>query len=171
MGIRGADSTQLFELSYSFPHSHIRGKVMALFQLIYMSTLATDEPDILHGILDSSVRNNPRKNITGMMLYSEGSVLQVLEGEKDDVLELFRVIERDVRHSGIYLLIESEISTRNFSSWSMGFRRLSQADLAKFPAAAQVFKARTNELALRVQPGTALIVLKSFIEDSMGMDS
>ncbi len=122
MGIRGADSTQLFELSYSFPHSHIRGKVMALFQLIYMSTLATDEPDILHGILDSSVRNNPRKNITGMMLYSEGSVLQVLEGEKDDVLELFRVIERDVRHSGIYLLIESEISTRNFppGAWGSG---------------------------------------------------
>jgi hypothetical protein len=144
---------------------------MALFQLIYMSTLATDEPDILHGILDSSVRNNPRKNITGMMLYSEGSVLQVLEGEKDEVQGLFRIIEKDARHSGIYMLIEGEITERNFASWSMGFRRLSQADLAKFPAAAQVFKARTNELALRVQPSTALIVLKSFVEDSMGTDS
>jgi hypothetical protein len=143
---------------------------MALFQLIYMSSLVTNEPEILSAILDSSVRNNKRSDITGMMLYSDGNVMQVLEGDRHAVIETFKSIQLDLRHSGLYVLIEGEIATRNFASWSMGFRQLSKADLEKFPIAAQVFKARQDEIAQRVQPGEALIVLKSFVEDSMNID-
>jgi hypothetical protein len=137
---------------------------MALFQLIYMSSLVTDEPEILHAILDSSVRNNQRRGITGMMLYAAGNVMQVLEGDKDAVLETFRAIQLDVRHSGIYVLIEGEIAARNFASWSMGFRKLSKVDLEKFPVAANVFKVHQDEIGIRVQPGEAFTVLKSFSE-------
>jgi hypothetical protein len=142
---------------------------MALFQLIYMSSLVTDEPQILPAILDSSVRNNKRRDITGMMLYSDGNVMQVLEGDTDAVLVTFKSIESDVRHSDIYVLVQGEIATRNFSSWSMGFKQISKSDLEKFPIAAQVFKARTDDISQRVQPSEALIVLKSFVEDSINI--
>jgi hypothetical protein len=142
---------------------------MAFFQLIYMSSLVTNEPGILSDILDSSTRNNKRRGITGMILFSEGSVMQVLEGKKDTVLETFQAIQLDVRHCGIFVLIEVEIESRKFASWSMGFRQFSKADLEKFPIAANVFKARSDEIALRAHPSDALCLLKSFAEGSMSI--
>jgi hypothetical protein len=142
---------------------------MALFQLIYMSSLVTDEPEILLTILDTSVRNNKRRDITGMMLYQEGKVMQVLEGEKGNVLEAFQAIQLDVRHQDIFVLIEEEITSRKFASWSMGFRQLSKADLEKFTGVANLFKARSDEITLRVQPSEVRSILKSFAEGSISI--
>jgi hypothetical protein len=142
---------------------------MALIQLIYMSSLVTDEPELLSSILDVSVRNNKRRSITGMFLYADGSVLQVLEGEKEVVQEAFRTIELDERHSGIFVLIEQEIAARQFASWSMGFKNLTKLDLEKFPAAVHVFKARRDEISLRIRAGEALTILQSFADGSMSV--
>jgi hypothetical protein len=95
--------------------------------------------------------------------------MQVLEGEKDTVLETFQSIKLDVRHCGIFVLIEEEIASRKFSSWSMGFRQLSNADFEKLPVAANVFKFRTDEIALRVEPSEVLIILESFANGSMSI--
>ena len=142
---------------------------MALFQVVYVSSLVTDKPEILSSIIDSSLRNNERSNITGMMLYSNGNVLQVLEGERADVLQTFRAIQLDVRHYDIFVLIEEELASRNFGSWSMGFRELTTDDLKKLPVADAVFKVRPGEIALRVQPSEARIILKSFTSGTMGI--
>lgn len=142
---------------------------MALFQLIYMSSLVADEFDALPTILDTAVRNNKQRDITGMLLYADGNILQVLEGEKDVLLKTFRSIQLDVRHHGVFVLIEEEIAARQFASWSMGFKHLTPADLEKFSDAANVFKTRQDEIALRVQPSDALTILKSFAHGSMGL--
>jgi hypothetical protein len=142
---------------------------MALFQLVYMSSLVMNEPEVLSDILDSSVSNNKRSDITGMMLYSDGNVLQILEGNRNSVLETFKSIQLDMRHRGIFVLLEEEITSRRFASWSMGFKQLTKAELEKFPVAANVFKVQANEIALRVQPSQALIVLNSFADGSMGI--
>jgi hypothetical protein len=142
---------------------------MALFQLVYMSSLVMNEPEVLSDILDSSVSNNKRSDITGMMLYSDGNVLQILEGNRNSVLETFKSIQLDMRHRGIFVLLEEEITSRRFASWSMGFKQLTKAELEKFPIAANVFKVQANEIALRVQPSQALIVLNSFADGSMGI--
>jgi hypothetical protein len=142
---------------------------MSLFQLVYMSSLVTDQAEILPAILDSSVRNNKRRNITGMMLYSAGNVMQVLEGEKYAVLETFQAIQMDARHRGVFVLIEEEIVSRKFASWSMGFRQLSKADLERLPVSANFFKVRPEEIALRDQPSDALTILESFADGSMGI--
>lgn len=140
---------------------------MALHQLIYMSSLTSDDETALSEILAASVRNNQRKNLTGMILYADGNVLQVLEGEQEPLLETFQVIQADWRHRGVFVLLEEEIPVRRFSSWSMGFRQLTADDLARLPAAAHVFKARRDEIALRVRPSDALTILQSFAEGSM----
>lgn len=143
--------------------------VMALFQLIYMSSLVTDEAVVLSAILEASVRNNKKNNLTGMMLYADGNVMQVLEGARDAVLATFHAIERDARHRGIFVLIEQEIAARQFAAWSMGFRQLSLADLEQLPAAAHVFRARPDEITLRGRVGDALTVLQSFANGSMSI--
>jgi hypothetical protein len=142
---------------------------MAFFQILYMSSLSTDAPEALSAILASSVRNNKRRGITGMMLYGDGAVIQVLEGEKDAVLQTFRAIQSDSRHSGVFVVIEQEIASRQFASWSMGFRQLSKSDLERFPAAAHIFQARLDEIVLRGRAGDALTILKSFADGSMSV--
>jgi predicted GNAT family acetyltransferase len=140
---------------------------MALFQLVYMSSLRTDDAQSLPAILAASVRNNKKRSLTGMILYADGSILQVLEGEKDVVLQTFGAIQSDVRHRGLLVLIEADIATRQFSSWSMGFRHLTADDLKKIPGAAPIFMAQPDEIATRVRPSDALTLLTTFAQDAM----
>ncbi len=140
---------------------------MSLHQLIYVSTLTEGAQSELPAILETAVSNNKSKGLTGMLLYADGNVMQVLEGEKDALYALFKHIERDPRHHGIFILADTEIDSRDFETWSMGYRALSQAELKEFPVAEQFFKFKTSEVEQRALPGAALTVLKTFTDDSV----
>jgi len=103
------------------------------------------------------------------MLFAKGNILQVLEGEDCAVHETFRRNERDVRHYDVFTLIDEDIDERQFDGWSMGYRTLSEVDLKELPDAAQIFQCKPSELATRVRPGAALVVLRSFADGSMGI--
>lgn len=113
-------------------------------------------------ILEVSVRNNLRRNVTGMLLFAEGSVLQVLEGETGSVLETFSAIQKDPRHKGIIVLLEEDISERQFPHWSMGFKHLTATELQECPTGAQVFQGQRDDITVRVLQGYARTILQSF---------
>lgn len=79
-----------------------------------LSTIALDE------ILVQSHRNNPHRGITGLLCFTNEVFVQVLEGGRDEVCELFNTIVRDDRHSQVRLLVYEEIAERRFGSWTMG---------------------------------------------------
>jgi len=81
---------------------------------------------ILDEILVQSRRNNPAKGITGMLCVSNDVFIQLLEGGRDEVCELYNAIVRDTRHQNVRLLAYDEISQRQFGSWTMG-----RVDLAR----------------------------------------
>jgi hypothetical protein len=135
---------------------------MALFQLIYMSSLVNPDPLVVAEILEVSVRNNKRKEITGMMLYAEGNIVQVLEGENVAIMDTFSRILVDMRHVGIFVLYEREVMERDFGSWSMGYKQLLKADIVRSNVAVDLFETRDQEVARRVRQSDALQVLKSF---------
>ena len=137
---------------------------MPIFQILYTSYLVGKDSEALPAIVKAAVRNNEQRSITGMLLYSDGNFLQVLEGEKEAVLQTFKHIEKDPRHRDVFVLLEQDIAERQFSSWSMGFKQLTGADLEKFPDAGQVFRACGEEIGERVRPGNALGVLQLFAE-------
>jgi hypothetical protein len=95
---------------------------MSLQQLIYSSAAvgALNEVE-LSRILLSARRMNPALGVTGMLLYHEGSFLQVLEGEEKNVETVFERIGRDPRHCRIMLLLRRSIDAQQFQEWSMGF--------------------------------------------------
>ena len=138
---------------------------MALIQFIYMSSLLKDEPDVLRGILDTAVQKNKRLGITGMVLCLDRNVMQVLEGEKDVVLNTFNTIQNDARHHRIYVISQDEVAERQFPAWSMGFRRLKASDVSRVPFATDVFKAGSDEISLQVSAGNAREFLKYFGRD------
>ena len=75
---------------------------------------------VVDSILEQSRKNNPRKGITGMLCFFDDIFVQVLEGGRDEVCELFNAIVRDDRHRNVRMLTYEEISERRFGSWTMG---------------------------------------------------
>ena len=139
---------------------------MGLRQLIYVSTLADHAQSELPRILESAIRNNQAKDLTGMLLYADGNVMQVLEGEKEPLYEIFQRIEQDPRHHGIFVLLDTEIESRHFETWSMGYRALTATELKQYPQAEPFFKFQQTEIERRALPGIALSILKNFADDS-----
>lgn len=103
-----------------------------IFYLIYLSSakqLYTTSD--LSDILLKSRLNNTSKNVTGLLLYHEGSILQILEGNKETVQTLYDTIERDTRHHNIIKMVTGLTDQRNFLDWSMGFKTVTDAEWKK----------------------------------------
>jgi hypothetical protein len=71
-------------------------------------------------ILGASRKNNPAAGVTGLLCVADNLFLQVLEGGRDEVCDLFNAIVRDPRHTQVRLLIYEEIAERRFGAWTMG---------------------------------------------------
>ena len=101
-----------------------------MYYLIYLSA-ATKwfTEDELKELLDISYKNNSRDNITGLLLYSEGSFIQLLEGDEADVQTTFRRISADQRHKGIAPVASGNIDQRNFPEWAMGYKSVNAQTL------------------------------------------
>ena len=103
------------------------------FRLIYSSEaapgLATAELEEM--LAESRIRNRAH-GITGVLVFVEGAFLQILEGEKADVLGLMERIERDPRHRGVKVFYEQEVDERAFASWSMAYLSPSAEEVAKW---------------------------------------
>ena len=102
--------------------------------LVYVSSavkpFSTSE---LAELLAKAREKNTRLGITGMLLYQDGNFMQALEGEEDAVRQLYDTINRDVRHHGTIVLLEEQITKRQFGDWSMGFRNLDDKDVQDLP--------------------------------------
>ncbi len=92
-----------------------------LVRCLYASrAAATLSAAALDEILVQSYRNNPQRGITGLLCFTSEVFVQVLEGGRDEVCELYNTIVRDDRHSQVRLLAYEEIAERRFGNWTMG---------------------------------------------------
>ena len=85
-------------------------------------------------LLDIIRTNNKKLNVTGMLLYDDGSFFQVLEGDKAAVNSLFNIIEKYPRHSKVSKIVEEPIVSRSFSEWTMGYSDVSIKELKQIKA-------------------------------------
>lgn len=93
-----------------------------MIQLIYRSAARTAlSQQQLADLLMQARSSNAERGMTGMLLYDDGSFLQVLEGEREPLLVLYARILQDPRHNAIAKLLEREIDERQFGDWQMGF--------------------------------------------------
>jgi len=114
-----------------------------LHELVYTSFAPDPAPaqQTLEQILASSRRNNQRLDVTGVLLYENGTYVQLLEGPREAVrLLYYGTIALDTRHRHPKVCWEFSIETRNFSNWQMGFAR--GADLSSRPAPAEGYLGR-----------------------------
>lgn len=140
---------------------------MDIVQLTYVSTATRDlGEDEIRRMLESSVANNGSHDITGMLLYSWGSFMQVLEGTEAAVAETMSRIYKDARHHGIIVLSKEKVQAREFGNWSMGFRGILADDVESWPGFAPFFEHGFNAALIGAQPGVALEMLKAFARNN-----
>lgn len=98
--------------------------------LVYASAEKTAmTPDKLKEIVKVSRQRNTAVDITGILLYSKGSFLQVLEGKEHRINALYKKILRDPRHENIVKITTFESNAKIFSDWSMGYAEVSEDEL------------------------------------------
>jgi hypothetical protein len=92
-----------------------------LVRLLYASRSVQElTPELIESLLASSRRNNPALGVTGLLCHSGDIFMQVLEGGRDVVNQLYTRICSDARHQGVVLLHYEEITERRFAGWTMG---------------------------------------------------
>ena len=102
----------------------------ALYHLGYVSTEAVKfSEEALVALLSEARNANADRDVTGLLLYREGSFYQVLEGSESAVMETFHGIEGDPRHTEVRILFNGETDAREFADWKMGFLNLDRVDV------------------------------------------
>jgi len=109
---------------------------MALRQIAYVSaSRGSAEAEEVRAILSSSRRNNLRDHITGLLLAGPRGFIQLVEGPRSSIAQLYTRIAVDPRHHEMVLLHEADVSLRAFPDCPLAFhqadgdslRRLEQA--------------------------------------------
>ena len=100
-----------------------------MINIIYFSAATyLYKSEELVDMLESWRKNNAEVDVTGVMIYYEGSIIQILEGEAENVHKLYNKISKDDRHKSVFKVIDVPIEKRNFTGWSMGFQQASAQD-------------------------------------------
>ena len=136
---------------------------MGLSELLYVSEAVT--PLCLNDLLliqEHAIRKNARQNITGILLHSEGQLVQFLEGEFTAVNELYQVIERDRRHTQVKMLYHRPSLGRLFASWHMAMLDLDLHTEAERQNLQDMVQLACDHDGDRYDPPADLEVLRQF---------
>lgn len=96
-----------------------------MYSLVYISSVFNDfTEEMIQDILAVSREKNKLHNITGLLLLNNYQIIQYLEGNENDVKQLFDNISKDKRHTDVYLIKTEKIEKRLFDNWSMGYKNI-----------------------------------------------
>lgn len=136
-----------------------------LESIIYVSSAVglLDLEEIVH-LLARARKRNVEYGITGALLYIGGNFMQYIEGPKNGLDVIYKIIQADKQHTGIILVSRETIANRQFGDWSMAFQT---RDLEGYVGSAGEKKLIETILDLPSDnPSTARIVLRSFWDRS-----
>lgn len=93
---------------------------MDLYQLIYISRATKPfNHEELEELVGRASNNNKHKEITGNLIYNSGVFMQLLEGDKETISNLYEHICEDERHTKVKQIYFESCNYRLFSKWSM----------------------------------------------------
>ena len=132
-----------------------------LIHIIYASAATSPiTEEMLLKMLDKARKTNEGLGITGMLLHSDGSFFQVLEGQESTVETLFKKIQQDQRHAKITIIIREQIVARAFSEWSMAFAEATPQQLEEIDGLNDFFE--QGSYLSDVDAGRAKKILNAF---------
>lgn len=133
-----------------------------LVQFIYTSSAVRQFSDQELGLLlEGAATFNKIHDISGLLLYASGTFMQVLEGAPEVVDELMRRIKVDARHRDVNVLVRNLRTSRDFSRWHMGFRRMGKRDAKALPGYAPFFEDGFDPSKIGAEADFALEIMQA----------
>lgn len=126
--------------------------VMTLSSLIYCSEPRINGVSQVEDIMNAAVAANAKRSVTGLLCFSSDHFLQLLEGDRTILSELFVKIANDDRHRAVTLLDYREIDGRECPEWSMRYVPIAGAlapNLLRYASARAFDPTRMSVGALR----------------------
>jgi len=115
-------------------------------------------------LLNRARERNEEYGITGVLLYIGGNFMQYIEGPKDNLDIIYKIIREDDQHTGLILVSREAIESRQFGDWSMAYQTKDVEGYVGSPG-----ERRLIEMILEIpneKSSTARIVLHSFWDRS-----
>ena len=105
---------------------------MLVCRLVYKSETSWDllSNKILRDLATKAETNNSSQSISGLLILSGETFLQVLEGPSDAVNPLYQKIIKDERHHDVTLISYEQVASRCFEDWSMRVVELDDLPMA-----------------------------------------
>jgi len=132
-----------------------------LDSLVYVSSaVRLLSPKEIEYLLRRARERNLEYGITGVLLYIGGNFMQYIEGRRDNLDIIYKIIREDEQHRGIILVSREAVDSRQFGEWSMAFQT---KDVEGFVGPSDEKKIIEAKLSQDDEnPSTARIVLNSF---------
>ncbi len=93
-----------------------------IWRLLYRSVQAyeMESADLMKLLFDARAYNR-ENGITGLLLHHDIGFMQLLEGERQKVHDLYRKVAEDSRHRDVVIEMEGPTVHRTFPEWQMGY--------------------------------------------------
>ena len=97
-------------------------KPQDLIELSYLSESVSDMSFLgLMRLLESARAFNLKHGVTGILFYDNQQFGQIIEGERANIMKVWKRIQEDKRHHRVELLEIREITERSFPDWLLRF--------------------------------------------------
>ena len=115
-------------------------------------------------LLSRARERNREYSVTGVLLYIGGNFMQYIEGPRESLDVIYKIIQQDKLHTGIIQISREAAEGRQFGDWSMAFQTREHEGYVGSPSERAVINAILEPPA--GNSTSAQIVLRSFWERS-----
>lgn len=91
----------------------------SIYKLIYKSKINTQKITDLIDIIKKAEYKNKKLDLTGLLVRTNDEYIQILEGSKKHINQLFAKLYLDPRHKDVFIISMSQSEMRYFKNWSM----------------------------------------------------
>ena len=103
-------------------NSNVRAHMNSTFAVAYVSSAVRLLNDVeLEALLLDARAFNATREVTGALLYHEGTFFQYFEGPAEAVEAVYDRVKASRLHRGLVELLHEQVQQRQFGSWRMGF--------------------------------------------------
>ncbi len=93
------------------------------YSILYLSSARADlSREDIDEIMDISYKHNTLLDISGFLVYHEGTFLQLLEGDEINVKMIYDRVCLDDRHKQMIPILNQETEARFFNLYHSGFK-------------------------------------------------
>ncbi|MEX1200498.1 MAG: BLUF domain-containing protein [Methylophaga sp.] len=136
-----------------------------LYKVMYISSATRDmSANALEAMMVKCRQKNVFFDITGYMVYHEGNIIQLLEGNRTSVEYIYNTIRLDSRHQEIIELCTAPIEKRAFADWQMGFKKIEREQIHKVNTIQDLFQGELSLLQLDQFCSRAGLFFETFLK-------